>query len=116
MQPQPLTQQLTANQVKAQLCNYFRESYISEFPLKYNSGITILTDDCKPSREVQLGFCGRVLLNAFNEVEWGEAPHIQLIGTSGPDSEGEAFEHGWIAMTELTADLVDEHLLPCLLT
>ena len=73
MQPQPLTQQFTANQVKAQLCNYFRESYISEFPLKYNSGITILTDDCKPSREVQLGFCGRVLLNAFNEVEWGEA-------------------------------------------
>ena len=73
MQPQPLTQQFTANQVKAQLCNYFRESYVSEFPLKYNSGITILTDDCKPSREVQLGFCGRVLLNAFNEVEWGEA-------------------------------------------
>ena len=73
MQPQPLAQQFTANQVKAQLCNYFRESYVSEFPLKYNSGITIFTDDCKPSREVQLGFCGRVLLNAFNEVEWGEA-------------------------------------------
>lgn len=36
-------------------------------------------------------------------------PHIQLIGTSGPDSEGEAFEHGWKAMTELKADLVDEH-------
>lgn len=43
-------------------------------------------------------------------------PHIQLIGTSGPDSEGEAFEHGWKAMTELTADLVDEHLLRCLPT
>lgn len=36
-------------------------------------------------------------------------PHIQLIGTSGPDSEGEAFEHGWKAMAELKADLVDEH-------
>ena len=36
MQPQPLAQQFTANQVRAQLCNYFRESYVSEFPLKYN--------------------------------------------------------------------------------
>ena len=73
IQPQPLKQQPTANEVKAQLCNYFRESYVSDYPLKYNSGMTIFTYDCKPSREVQIGFCGRVLLNAFNEVEWGEA-------------------------------------------
>ena len=36
-------------------------------------------------------------------------PKIQIIGTSGPNSEGKDFEHGWKAMTELKADLVDEH-------
>ena len=36
-------------------------------------------------------------------------PDIQIIGTSGPNSEGKDFEHGWKAMTELKADLVDEH-------
>lgn len=35
--------------------------------------------------------------------------NIKLIGTSGPDSEGEMFEKGWKAMKELKADLVDEH-------
>lgn len=73
MQPEPLKQQMSAEEVKAQLCNYFRESYVADFPLKYNSGLTILTNDCKPAREMQIGFCGRVLLNAFNEKEWGEA-------------------------------------------
>lgn len=73
MQPEPLKQQMSAEEVKAQLCNYFRESYVADFPLKYNSGLTVQTNDCKPAREVQIGFCGRVLLNAFNETEWGEA-------------------------------------------
>lgn len=36
-------------------------------------------------------------------------PKIQIIGTSGPDSEGKAFDDGWKAMTSLKADLVDEH-------
>ncbi len=36
-------------------------------------------------------------------------PEIKLVGTSGPDAEGEAFEHGWAAMKEQKADLVDEH-------
>ena len=36
-------------------------------------------------------------------------PKIQIIGTSGPNSEGKDFEDGWKAMTELKADLVDEH-------
>lgn len=36
-------------------------------------------------------------------------PEIQLIGTSGPDSEGKNFDLGWKAMKEQKADLVDEH-------
>ncbi len=36
-------------------------------------------------------------------------PNIQIVGTSGPDSEGKMFEKGWEAMTKQKADLVDEH-------
>lgn len=36
-------------------------------------------------------------------------PGIKIIGTSGPDSEGDNFELGWQNMKELKADLVDEH-------
>ena len=36
-------------------------------------------------------------------------PEIKLIGTSGPNAEDKWFEHGWAAMRQLKADLVDEH-------
>jgi len=36
-------------------------------------------------------------------------PNIKIIGTSGPDSEGEMFDKGWVAMKKQKADLVDEH-------
>ncbi|MBR2887060.1 MAG: alpha-L-arabinofuranosidase, partial [Bacteroidales bacterium] len=36
-------------------------------------------------------------------------PEIKIVGTSGPDSEGEMYEKGWQAMREQKADLVDEH-------
>lgn len=36
-------------------------------------------------------------------------PEVKIIGTSGPDSEGQSFDLGWTAMKELKADLVDEH-------
>ena len=36
-------------------------------------------------------------------------PEIKLIGTSGPDSEGENFDLGWEAMRKQKVDLVDEH-------
>jgi len=36
-------------------------------------------------------------------------PNIQIVGTSGPDSEGKMFEKGWEAMKKQKADLVDEH-------
>jgi alpha-L-arabinofuranosidase len=36
-------------------------------------------------------------------------PEIKLIGTSGPDSEGENFDLGWEAMRKQKVDMVDEH-------
>jgi len=36
-------------------------------------------------------------------------PKMQIIGTSGPDSEGDNFDYGWEQMRKLKVDLVDEH-------
>ena len=36
-------------------------------------------------------------------------PEIKIVGSSGPDSEGEQFDFLWPEMTRLGADLVDEH-------
>lgn len=47
----------------------------------------------------------KVFMDAIRKVH----PEIKLIGTSGPNSEGEDFDLGWTAMKELKTDLVDEH-------
>lgn len=36
-------------------------------------------------------------------------PDIQIVGSSGPNSEGEQFDYLWPEMRRLKADLVDEH-------
>lgn len=36
-------------------------------------------------------------------------PEIKIVGSSGPDSEGQQFDYLWPEMTRLKADLVDEH-------
>ena len=48
-------------------------------------------------------------LRPFVKAIKAKYPNIKLIGTSGPDSEGEMYDKGWKAMKELKADLVDEH-------
>ena len=48
-------------------------------------------------------------LKPFVEAIRKAYPNIKIVGTSGPDSEGPMFEKGWKAMTDLKADLVDEH-------
>lgn len=38
-----------------------------------------------------------------------KCPEIKIIGSSGPDSEGERFDYLWEQMKNLNTDLVDEH-------
>ncbi|SHF02627.1 hypothetical protein [Dysgonomonas macrotermitis] len=54
------------------LSNFFTESYVDKSDLKYFSGVHMRTDDCKSTGSVEVGFVGRVLLNAFNALEYGE--------------------------------------------
>lgn len=97
MRPQPITPLYSADEMKGQLTNYFRSSYVDKFPLKYNSGITLETENCNPYTEVQLGFCGRVLLNAFNEIEYGETHHQTDLFSMGQDIIKSWLENGFTA-------------------
>jgi len=48
-------------------------------------------------------------LEPFVEALHKACPEIRIVGTSGPDSEGEQFEYLWPQMARVGADLVDEH-------
>ena len=97
MRPQPITPLYSADEMKGQLTNYFHSSYVDKFPLKYNSGITLKTENCNPYTEVQLGFCGRVLLNAFNEIEYGKTHHQTDLFNMGQDIIKSWLENGFTA-------------------
>lgn len=97
MLPQPITPLYSADEMKGQLTNYFRSSFVNKFPLKYNSGITLETENCNPYTEVQLGFCGRVLLNAFNEIEYGESHHQTDLFNMGQDIINSWLQNGFTA-------------------
>ena len=94
LNPQPLKARFTPEEMKKGLTNYFRQSYVSNFPLKYHSGHTLLTSDCKPFPEAQVGFVGRVLLNAFNAIEYGEQHGEQDLVTTGQEILESYLQHG----------------------
>lgn len=48
-------------------------------------------------------------LKPFVEAIRKAYPEIKLVGSSGPNSEGDQFDYLWPEMTKLGADLVDEH-------
>lgn len=48
-------------------------------------------------------------LAPFVEVIRAKHPEIKLVGSSGPNSEGDQFDYLWPQMKALGADLVDEH-------
>lgn len=70
--PQPVDRRYTNAEAKKILTNFFKESFVDKYPLKYYSGLELLTEDCKSNGFAEIGFIGRVLLNAYNALEYGE--------------------------------------------
>lgn len=71
--PQLYPNPMKAEEAKQYLSRFFKQSYVAKYPLKYFSGVHMRTDDCESTGSVEVGFVGRVLLNAFNALEYGEA-------------------------------------------
>ncbi|RZF62865.1 hypothetical protein EWE74_01610 [Sphingobacterium corticibacterium] len=72
LKPPVYADAMSTRQAKEALSNFFRESYVDKFDLKYFSGVHMRTDDCESTDATEVGFIGRVLLNAFNALEYGE--------------------------------------------
>lgn len=72
MKPQPVDTPYTAERMKEVLSNFFVESYVDSKPVKYYSGVELLTNTCESTGVAEVGFVGRTLLNAFNALEYGE--------------------------------------------
>lgn len=71
LDPQPLAVRYTPAAAKSLLSQYFARSYVDDYPLKFYSGVELRTDDPRSNGIAEVGFIGRVLLNAFNAWEYG---------------------------------------------
>lgn len=69
--PQPVETAYSVADMKQMLSRFFVSSLVENQPLVYNSGIHLKTKDCKSNGQAEVGFIGRVLLNAFNAWEYG---------------------------------------------
>jgi hypothetical protein len=57
---------------KKTLTNFYSESYNETGDLNYFSGVHLRTDDCKINGDAEIGFVGRVLLNAYFALMYAE--------------------------------------------
>lgn len=71
LSPAEVNTGLTAEDAKEHMADYFKTSYVDKYDLKFYSGAGMRTHDCNLTDEYQVGFVGRVLLNAFNAHEYG---------------------------------------------
>lgn len=69
--PQPVANSYSISEMKRTISSFFVNSLVTDKPLVYNSGIHLLTTDCQTNGQAEVGFIGRVLLNAFNAWEYG---------------------------------------------
>ena len=72
LSPAPVEPEHSQEEAKALLAEYFGQSYVDRYPLKYYSGAGLRTADCLPNGKAEVGFIGRVLMNAFNALEYGQ--------------------------------------------
>lgn len=93
--PQEVNTPFTTEYVKKILSNYFTASFVSDQELKYTSGVHLRTDDCKSTNVAELGFVGRVLLNAFNTLEYGEQQQLPDLVSTGNQTFDSYLEHGF---------------------
>ncbi len=69
--PQKVDTPYTVDRMKEVMSNFFVESYVSNTPTHYYSGVELETVTCASTDVAEVGFVGRTLLNAFNALEYG---------------------------------------------
>lgn len=75
--PKPVDTPYTVDRMKEVMSNFFVESYVSNTPTHYYSGVELETAICANTDVAEVGFVGRTLLNAFNALEYGKQQNRQ---------------------------------------
>ena len=75
--PKPVDTPYTVDRMKEVMSNFFVESYVSNTPTHYYSGVELETATCANTDVAEVGFVGRTLLNAFNALEYGKQQNRQ---------------------------------------
>ena len=73
----PVDTPYTVDRMKEVMSNFFVESYVSNTPTHYYSGVELETATCANTDVAEVGFVGRTLLNAFNALEYGKQQNRQ---------------------------------------
>ena len=72
-QPQPVADnQFSDEEIKGTLTKFYKQSFVEAGNLKGFSGVHLQTHVCEEKEILEVGFIGRVLLNAFNALEYAE--------------------------------------------
>lgn len=75
--PKPVDTPYTVDRMKEVMSNFFVESYVSNTPTHYYSGVELETATCANTDVAEVGFVGRTLLNAFNALDYGKQQNRQ---------------------------------------
>lgn len=95
LKPVPVEVNMSGDEAKAYLSRYFDGSYVDKYDLKYFSGEGLRTEDCASKGGYQVGFVGRVLLNAFNALEYGNSVNRPDLVKKGESIFTSVLEHGF---------------------
>ena len=75
--PKPVDTPYTVDRMKEVMSNFFVESYVSNTPTHYYSGVELETATCANTDVAEVGFVGRTLLNAFFVLEYSKQQNRQ---------------------------------------
>ena len=95
LHPQPMTPRMGTEEAKALLSRFYTQSYTDSHPLKYYSGVELRIADCRPNGLAETGFLGRVLLNAFNALEYGLSHSREDLAADARAVFDSYLEHGF---------------------
>jgi hypothetical protein len=112
MQPTPLSDALPTDEVKNQLAKFYRQSYLDDAELAGFSGIHISTKKAEKINAMEVGFIGRVLLNAFNALEYGEEINDSTLVKMGQNIFDSYLAHGFNQQGFIREATNFEHVVP----
>ena len=93
--PQPVKIPFSPEEIKGVLSNYFVESFVGDKALAYYSSPEMKVAACANMNVAEIGFVGRVLLNAFNAWEFGNENGRDDLAASSKKIFDSYFENGF---------------------